>query len=117
MSQCELKWLDPAIKRPLPIVKRAFRRHAPAVFAVQFTAGKQWFHHGMLSLHHFGNAVDIRSWTLPEGGVDGLSAKVANILRQALGARIGWGKHSVLRNNQGTTKPHILVVADLWRSY
>ena len=117
MSQCELKWLDPAIKRTLPIVKQPFRQQAPAGFAVQLTAGKRSFHHGMFSLHHFGNAADIRTRTLPEGGVGGLSTKVANILRQALDARIGRGKYAVLRDDQGTRKPHILVLPDLWRSY
>ena len=52
MVQGELKSLDPAMLRALPIITRVFQRYAPAGFVVEFTAGKEWFGHGLFSLHH-----------------------------------------------------------------
>jgi hypothetical protein len=76
---------------------------------VEFTAGREWFHHAMFSLHHSGNAVDVRTRTLPDGGVGRISAHIAMALRQALNASLGRGKYTVLRNDQGPAKPHIHV--------
>jgi hypothetical protein len=86
MNQSELSRLDPAMKRALPIIEQVFRQHAPAGFVVEFTAGKEWFHHAMFSLHHSGNAVDIRTRTLPDHGVGNLSATIATFLQRALDA-------------------------------
>ncbi len=106
MEQVELQWLAPAMKQVIPIVQQVFRQCAPAV-KVEFTAGKEWFHHGMYSLHHSGNAVDIRTRTLPDHGIGGISAHLATTLQRALDTRFGKHKYTVLRNDQGPTKPHI----------
>ena len=99
--------LDSAMSTVLPIVDQVFRQYAPKDFKVEFTAGKEWFHHGMWSLHHSGNAVDIRTRTLPDGGVGAISARIATVLQEALNARLGRNKYRVLHNAQGATKPHI----------
>jgi hypothetical protein len=108
MDQSELRWLDPAMAQALPVIRQIFILNA-AGFAVEFTAGKEWFKHGMFSLHHSGNAVDIRTRTLPDSGVGGLSAHIASALQVALDERFGKGRYTVLRNDQGPTKPHIHV--------
>jgi len=84
-----------------------FLQHAPKAFKVEFTAGKEWFHHSMWSLHHSGNALDIRTRTLPDAGVGVVSKRIANALQQALNTRFGKHKYRVLYNDQGPTKPHI----------
>ena len=108
MERNELR-LDQAMSMVLPIVDQVFQQYGPKGFKVQFTAGKEWFHHGMWSLHHSGNALDIRTGTLPDGGVGAFSAKIASMLQEALNARLGRGKYRVLYNDQGPTKPHIHV--------
>jgi hypothetical protein len=109
MSQDGLRWLDPPMAQVLPIIRQVFSQHAPAGFVVEFTAGKEWFKHSMFSLHHSGNAVDVRTRTLPDGGVGAISAKIATVLQAALNTRRGHGKYTVLRNDQGPAKPHIHV--------
>jgi hypothetical protein len=109
MDQQELRWLDPPMSQALPIIKQVFTQLAPSGFVVEFTAGKEWFHHGMFSLHHSGNAVDIRTRTLPDHGVGGLSAHIASVLQQSLNARFGVHKFTVLRNDQGPARPHLHV--------
>lgn len=84
-------------------------QYAPVGFVVEFTSGKEWFKHGMFSLHHSGNAVDVRTRTLPDGGVGNISAHIATVLQEALNSRIGPGKYTVLHNDQGPAKPHIHV--------
>ncbi len=107
MNQSEVSRLDPAMKQALPIIEQVFRQHAPAGYKVEFTAGKEWFHHAMYSLHHSGNAVDLRTRTLPDHGVGNLSSKIAMFLQEALDTRFGRGNYKVRRNDQGPTKPHI----------
>jgi hypothetical protein len=63
----------------------------------------------MWSLHHSGNAVDVRTITLPDGGVGSISAQIATALQETMNARPGRGRYTVLRNDQGPTKPHIHV--------
>jgi hypothetical protein len=109
MDQSELKRLAPPMTQALPIIREVFSQYAPTGFVLEFTAGKEWFKHGMFSLHHSGNAVDIRTRTLPDGGVGGISGRIATVLQQALNARLGRGKYRVLRNDQGASKPHIHV--------
>lgn len=103
--------LTPAMSAVLPIVDDVFKRFAPAGFSVEFTAGQEWFNHGTWSLHHSGNALDIRTRTLPDRGVGAISAKIAAQLRSAFNARLG-NKYRVLLNDQGPTKPHIHVQFD-----
>jgi hypothetical protein len=93
----------------LPIIEKVFKEHAPSNFRLGYTAGKEWFKHGMWSLHHSGNALDIRTKTLPDRGVGDLSAKIARILRTALAARLGSKSYTVLYNDQGSQEPHIHV--------
>jgi len=57
----ELRWLDPAMTRVLPIIRQVFAQYAPQGFALEFTGGKEWFGHGKVSLHHSGCALDIRT--------------------------------------------------------
>src|ERR1035437_6695268 len=67
MDQKELSWLDPAMTPVLPIIRQVFKQYASTGFVVEFTAGKEWFQHGLYSLHHSGNALDVRTRTLPDG--------------------------------------------------
>ena len=105
----ELRWLDPAMTRVLPIIRQVFAQYAPQGFALEFTGGKEWFGHGKVSLHHSGCALDIRTRRLPDGVVGGVSAHIATVLQEALDTRVGRGKYRVLRNDQGAAKPHIHV--------
>ena len=109
MDQSELRWLDPAMAQILPIIRQVFEQYAPVGFVVEFTAGKEWFGHSMFSLHHSGNALDVRTRTLPDGGWGSLSAHIATVLQEALNRHLGLGKYKVLYNDQGPTKPHIHV--------
>jgi len=109
MEQSELRWLNPAMALALPIIRQVFAQTAPAGFVVEFTAGKEWFQHGMHSLHHSGNALDIRTRTLPDGGLGGISSHISTVLQQALDTRLGRGKYKVLLNDAGRHKPHIHV--------
>jgi hypothetical protein len=113
MNQSDVRWLDPKMKLALPIIEQVFRQCAPAGFAVELTAGREWFHHAMWSLHHSGNAVDIRTRTLPDGGLGNQSARIATVLQQVLDVRFGRGSYTVLRNDAGPTKPHIHVQYNL----
>ena len=36
----ELRWLDPAMTRVLPIIRQVFAQYAPQGFALEFTGGK-----------------------------------------------------------------------------
>lgn len=107
MDETELRWLDPAMNQAIPIIRQVFRQLAPAGFAVEFAAGKEWFQHGMWSLHHSGSAVDIRTRTPPDRGVGALSANIAAVLQDTLNVRLGKGMYRVLRNDQGLAKPHL----------
>jgi hypothetical protein len=108
MDQNELKWLAPAMKQVLPIIRQVFGQCVPG-FKVEFTAGKEWFHHSKFSLHHSGNAVDVRTRTLPDGGVGNVSVNIAKKLQLTLNTRLGRGRYTVLRNDQGPSKPHLHV--------
>lgn len=109
MNQSELRWLSPPMTQTLPIIRQVFSQYAPPGFLLEFTGGREWFQHGLLSLHHSGNALDVRTRTLPDHGVGGTSAQIATVLQDALNARLGRGKYTVLRNDQGPAKPHIHV--------
>jgi hypothetical protein len=61
----------------------------------------------MYSLHHSGNALDIRTRTLPDAGVGSLSSIIAKALQAALDKRFGLGAYTVLRNDQGPKQLHI----------
>jgi hypothetical protein len=106
MERSDLR-LDPAMSPVLPIIDQVFRQYAPRGFKVEYTAGKEWFHHGLWSLHHSGNAVDIRTRTLPDGGVGAISSMIATVLQESLNSRLGRNKYRVLYNDQGPAIPHI----------
>ena len=105
MLRHELR-LAPVMAAVLPVIDQVFKRYAPRT-RVEFTAGKEWFHHGRWSLHHSGHALDIRTRTLPDHGVGALSARIAKVLQETLDARLGPKRYRVLYNDQGPTKPHI----------
>jgi hypothetical protein len=109
MDESSLRKLDPAMTRALPTIRKVFSNLAPAGFVLEFTAGQEWFHHAMFSLHHSGNAVDIRTRTLPDHGVGVLSKRVAASLQKALDGRFGPHKYTVLHNDAGPSKPHLHV--------
>lgn len=50
MDQGELSWLDPAMGPALPIIRQVFKQLAPNGFAVEFSAGKEWFKHGLVGV-------------------------------------------------------------------
>jgi hypothetical protein len=105
----EIKWLHPAMQRALPVIQQVFAKYAPVGFKVEFTAGREWFHHGMFSLHHSGSAIDIRTRTLPDNGIGSCSTQICLALQAALNVRFGEKKYTVLRNDQGPSKPHLHV--------
>ena len=102
-------WLAPEMRQALPTIEQVFRQIAPAGFSVEYTSGKEWFHHAMWSLHHSGNAVDVRTRTLPDHGVGAVSFHITYVLQQSLNSRFGAGAYTVLRNDAGPSKPHIHV--------
>jgi len=105
--------LSPHMKRALPIIKETFHRCSLKGIKLEFTAGQEWFHHGKWSLHHTGNALDIRTKTQPDGGVGLISAVLGFHLQQALNLRLGKGKYLVLVNDRGPKYPHIHVQYNL----
>ena len=97
------------MKRALPIINEIFYRYSLKGIKLEFTAGQEWFHHGKWSLHHTGNALDIRTRTQPDHGVGIISSMIGSFLQQALDTRLGTGKYLVLVNDQGPKYPHIHV--------
>ena len=94
----------------LPVVDSVFARFAPAAFKIEFTAGQEWFNHNVWSsLHHSGNAIDIRTKTLPDHGIGSTSRHIAEQLQRELDSRFGRRRYTVLWNDSGPTKPHIHV--------
>jgi len=109
MTQVDLNRLAAHMSKALPIIRQVFSQHAPKTFVLEFTGGKEWFGHGLFSLHHSGNALDIRTRTLPDHGVGALSTHIATTLQKTLDTTYGVGKYRVLHNDQGPSKPHIHV--------
>jgi hypothetical protein len=109
MSHNDPNSLSPEMQRALPIIRDVFRQYAPPGFKVEYTACKEWLGHGMFSLHHSGNAVDIRTKTLPDAGIGTASQQIKTALQAALNTRFGSGKYAVLRNDAGPTRPHLHV--------
>jgi hypothetical protein len=101
--------LSPAMSAVLPIVDGVFQRSAPSGFVVEFTAGQEWSGHDLFSLHHTGNALDIRTRTLPDHGVGALSRRIKDELQREFDRRFGRGRYLALWNDQGPSKPHIHV--------
>jgi hypothetical protein len=101
--------LSPHMKRALPIIRETFHRYSVKGIELEFTAGQEWFHHGKWSLHHSGNALDIRTRTQPDRGVGIISPLLGYYLQQALDNQLGKGKYLVLVNDQGPHFPHIHV--------
>jgi hypothetical protein len=109
MNQAEINRLAPNMFHTLPLIRQVFSHHAPKTFVLEFTGGKEWFGHGIFSLHHSGNALDIRTRTLPDRGVGAQSKYIAVTLQKKLDSCYGAGKYTVLHNDQGPSKPHIHV--------
>ncbi len=109
MDQAELNKLAPHMQHVLPVIRQVFSQHASNSFKVEFVHGKEQFGHSVWSLHHSGNAVDIRTKTLPDKGVGALSLQIANALRKKLDSIYGARKFTVLHNDQGPSQPHIHV--------
>jgi hypothetical protein len=97
------------MRAALPVIERVFRQYAPAGFVVEYTAGQEWLGHAMWSAHHSGYACDIRTKTLPDGGLGVTSRLIADELRKALNPNDGHARYKVLLNDQGPSKPHIHV--------
>ncbi len=101
--------LDVTMRRVLPTIAEIFKQYGPDGFKLEYTAGKEWFHHSFWSLHHSGNAVDVRTKTLPDHGVGVISLLIAHHLQTRLNKRFGKGKYTVLYNDQGPSAPHLHV--------
>lgn len=100
--------LSPQIKKAIPVIISTFEKYAPEKFKVEFTAGQEWYHHSHKSLHHSGNAIDVRTKTLPDHGVGIISSLIGYHLQQALNSKFPkW--FLVLVNDQGLNAPHIHV--------
>lgn len=101
--------LSPPMQQAIPIIRSVFKRYAPRRVELEFTAGKEWYNHSRWSLHHSGNAVDIRTRKLADGGVGMLSTLMGHFLQQELNSQLGSAKYLVLVNDQGPMFPHIHV--------
>lgn len=100
--------LSSPMKSALPIIREVFAKRAPPGFKLEFTAGQEWYHHSLKSLHHSGNAIDIRTKTLPDHGIGIISNVLGYHLQQALDSKFPkW--FLVLVNDQGLKSPHIHV--------
>jgi hypothetical protein len=108
MNESEIR-LAPTMKPALPVIRQIFKQYAPPGFLLEFTAGKEWYHHSFWSLHHSGNAVDVRTRTLPDRGVGTISTLIGHHLQEALNTRLGARKYLVLVNDAGPNCPHIHV--------
>jgi hypothetical protein len=106
MEQVESR-LTPPMQQAVPIIRRVFAQYAPKDVELEFTAGNEWHNHSRWSLHHSGNAVDIRTRRLMDHGVGILSTLMGNFLQQALDSQLGVGRYLVLVNDQGPMFPHI----------
>jgi hypothetical protein len=82
------------MKMALPIIEQVWKRYAGQVkLEYTATAGqKEFWHHSFWSWHHSGNAVDIRTKTLPDKGVGIISALIGPYMQDALNSRLGKGK-------------------------
>src|SRR5438045_3601959 len=96
MDQSELRWLAPGMTQDLPMIQQVFKQYVPPKFVIEFTAGKEWSQHKILSLHRSGSACDIRTGTLPDGDLGGISAHVTTVLQRALDARFGRGRYKTV---------------------
>ena len=80
--------LQPQIKDKLTLISDVFRQktHNPR-YTIAITAGQEWHHgHGLLSLHHTGFAVDLRTRDLPGGSGGHIAKTIASELQQKLGS-------------------------------
>src|SRR5262249_39772979 len=102
------KRLSPQMQKALPIIRAVFEKYAPPGFQLEFTAGHEWYNHSHKSLHHSGNAVDVRTRTLPDHGIGVISNMIGYHLQRALDFKFSkW--FLVLVNDQGLQAPHIHV--------
>lgn len=99
--------LSPSMQQAIPIIRRVFKQYAPRRVELEFTAGQEWYNHSRWSLHHSGNAVDIRTKNLADRGVGVLSTLMGYFLQQELNHNFGSAKYLVLVNDQGPMFPHI----------
>ena len=96
--------LDVNMVLVIPLIREVFEG-----VDLHFTAGWELYGHGRRSLHHSGNAVDIRTKTLADKGVGIISLLMAHHLQKAIDKRFGAGNYLVLYNDAGPDKPHLHV--------
>jgi hypothetical protein len=108
MKEVESRLASP-MRVAIPVIREVFNRYAPKDIELEFTAGQEWYNHARWSLHHSGNAVDIRTRRLPDHGLGLISTLLGYYLQEALDARLGKNKYLVLVNDQGPKFPHIHV--------
>jgi len=101
--------LTQEMRKALPVIRRIFQQYGPPGFKLEFSAMQEWHNHGLRSLHHSGNAVDVRTRTLPDHGIGVISVCIWKFLQDALDAQFKPHEFTVLLNDQGPTKPHIHV--------
>lgn len=78
--------LQPQIKDKLPLIAEVFRKYTNSNYQLTITAGQEWHHgHGLMSLHHNGFAVDVRTLDLPGGSFGHVGDKITAELKQKLG--------------------------------
>lgn len=99
--------LSPPMQQAIPIIRRVFKQYAPRHLELELTAGKEWYNHSRWSLHHSGNAIDIRTRKLADRGTGILSILLGHFLQQELNSELGKAKYLVLVNDQGPMFPHI----------
>ena len=96
--------LDVNMVLVIPLIREVFKG-----VNLHFTAGWELSGHGKRSLHHSGNAVDIRTKTLADKGVGIISFLMAHHLQEAIDKKFGSGNYLVLYNDAGPDKPHLHV--------
>ena len=97
------------LQRALPFIEQAFAELAPSGFAVEYTEGRECFGHKFWSLHHSGNAVDVRTKTLPDKGVGQESLRICRSIQEKLDRTFGKNSYLTLWNDRGIRQPHIHV--------
>jgi hypothetical protein len=91
------------------IIEEVFTEFGPKGFKVEYTEGRECFGHGFWSLHHSGNAVDVRTKTLPDKGVGQESLSICKSIQGKLDRTFGKGSYRDLWNDRGKSQPHLHV--------
>jgi hypothetical protein len=104
-SRGHMDGLQPQIVDKLPVIAVIFRDvTGNQNYGITITAGQEWHNgHGLMSLHHTGFAVDIRTRDLPGGPLGPIALQILSRVQAALGSDYWETLH------EGTSSPHLHV--------